>query len=71
MKIKFNNQIYNEKAIKTAVSAYNKIAKIKVQKTRSYYLVNIKNAKSCFKQVLKDEFSNYVLGLTKKCLFLT
>ena len=67
-RLKFNSQIYSEDALKKAVCDYAQIADINIKKSRGYYLVNIKNIKPEIRSAIKDEFANYVLGLTKKCL---
>lgn len=65
--LKFNTKIYKKEAIKEAISAYSHLAKFTINNTKNYIRVKIDNANSEFKNILRNEFSNYVLGMTKKC----
>lgn len=66
--LKFNNKIYRKKAVKEAISAYSHLAKFRVCDSGSYLKVKIDAKDSKDKVMLADEFVNYVLGATKKCL---
>lgn len=66
--LRFNAQVYKKKAIQDAISAYAHLAKFKVSKiTKDYIKVKIENIDSKVKDIFVDEFSNYVLGMTKRC----
>jgi len=66
--LRFNTQIYKKEAIREAISAYMHLAKFKVKDNKDYIKVKIENMNPKVKNILMDEFSNYVLGMTKKCL---
>lgn len=66
--IRFNTKIYKKGAIEEAISVYSHLAKFKVKDKKDYIEVKIEDIDSEVKGILSDEFSNYVLGLTKKCL---
>jgi len=69
MVIKFNSKIYPENVLKRAILDYAKIADIIVTKEGIYNFAKIRGVKQKeVSVVIKDEFANYVLGLTKKCL---
>jgi hypothetical protein len=68
MEIKLNTKIYKEKAIKQAISSYSHIARFKVKNNKNYINISIDNIEANFKDILADEFVNYVLGMTKTCL---
>jgi len=65
--LKFNTRIYKKEAIQETISAYSSLAKFKIKDAKDYTEVKIDHIESEFKNVLADEFSNYVLGMTKKC----
>jgi len=66
--LKFNTKIYKEEVIKKAVSAYSHLARFSFINSKGYIKVKIEKVDSSVKNVLLDEFANYVLGKTKKCL---
>ncbi len=66
--VRFNTRIYKEKAILEAIKVYSKIADFFLVREEDYIKVYIKNIPPEFSKTLKDEFCNYVLGITKKCL---
>lgn len=68
MIIRLNSKIYSKKAIKNAVDMFKKLASFKINEDKPYYTVYINTDNPAIKKVIKDEFVNYVLGLTKKCL---
>ena len=61
--IKFNKDIYNLKAIEKAIEEYKNLAAIQVKAGKDYFEVKMDNIDSEVKNVIKDEFANYVLGL--------
>jgi hypothetical protein len=66
--LKFNKSIYNKEAIKQAVSAYSAHAKFTLTSDKEHIKVRISRADPLVKNIIGDEFGNYVLGVTKKCL---
>ena len=65
MTIKFNKNFYNIEAIKKGITAYKKLADFEIKEKKNFVEVTIKNIDKDFKNVLTDEFSNYVLAKTK------
>ena len=65
--LKFNTKIYKKEAVREAVSAYSSLAKIKIEETKDYIEIRIDHIDCKFKGLLADEFSNYALGMAKKC----
>ncbi len=61
--IKFNNKIYKLEAIKRALEEYKSLAKFSLKENDDYIEVEIDEIDQEVKNVLKDEFANYVLGL--------
>ena len=67
--VKLNSRIYPEAAIQRAVKDYLRVMQLAVIKKPTYYQISIpKKANSSNSGVILKEFTNYVLGLTKKCL---
>lgn len=66
--LKFNSQIYKKEAVQKAILAFSSLAKFKIKDTKDYVEVKIDHIAPKFKDTLADEFSNYVLGMTKRCL---
>lgn len=67
-KLKFSRKIYKQAAIKKAVSAYVDLARFDLHSGKNYFEIAITPVNVKSPNVLIDEFSNYVLGMTKKCL---
>ena len=65
MTIKFNKNFYNIEAIKKAIRTYQKLANFEIKEKKNFVEVTIKNIDKDLKNVLTDEFSNYVLAKTK------
>lgn len=66
--LKFNTQIYKKKAIQKAITDYSHFARFGAKNNKDYIKVNVTHIDPEVKTVLVDEFANYVLGMTKKCL---
>lgn len=64
-KIKLNKRIYSLKAIQQAIEAYKHLTKFSLHQDARYYNVIIYNIAADFKNILKDEFTNYVLAIVK------
>jgi hypothetical protein len=60
--IKFNKQIYNRSSIVCAMKAFKKVASFKLSGNRSYYIVKISKVSSDAKNLVRDEFCNYVIS---------
>jgi hypothetical protein len=60
--IKLNKKFYNLKAVKETVKVYKKLANFDIKESRSEIKINLKNADSDIKNVIEDEFCNYVLS---------
>jgi hypothetical protein len=60
--IELNKKFYNLKAVKETVKAYKKLANFDIKESRSEIKINLKNADSDIKNVIEDEFCNYVLS---------
>jgi len=65
MIIKFNKNFYNLEAVKRGIGAYKKLADFNINEKRDFIEITIKNIDKDFKDILLDEFSNYVLAETK------
>jgi len=67
--IKFNTKIYKKKAIQEAVSAYSHLANFTLKETAGFIKVKIEKidrVNSGIKNIIADEFANYVLGWNKR-----
>jgi len=65
--VRFNTKIYKREAIKKTLSAYSSLADFILRERRDYIDVEIWNPVSQSGNILADEFSNYALGMVKKC----
>lgn len=63
--IKFNKNLYNLKAIKSAIKEYQKLADFNLSQKGNYIQVELKNIDKEIRQIIKDEFCNYILSLMK------
>ena len=66
--LRFNKNLYKKCVIDTSITAYQGLAEFKVMEEKSYLKVKIEGITPGLKDILPDEFSNYVLTLTKRCL---
>lgn len=66
-KLRFNNRIYKKEAIQEAISVYSHLAKFSLAQSKSYFEVRMEKMSADVKNIIADEFANYVLGETKKC----
>ena len=64
--VNFHKKLYNPKAIKSAVNQYQDWADFNVAQKGNYIRVELKNIDKDVKEVIKDEFCNYVLFESKK-----
>lgn len=65
--INFNSKLYSLRAIKEAATAYANHAEFKIIRGKKYINVRISKLRPGYNTILADEFSNYVLGVTKRC----
>lgn len=68
MEIKFDKNIYNKKGLENAIQAYQELAKIEFLETDNVFVVKISNIDEEVKDVIVDEFCNYLLFETVRCL---
>lgn len=66
MTLRFNKKIYSQSAIKQAINDYSHLANFEFNQNKNYFLIEVKKIKPELKNVLGDEFSNYLLSLMKK-----
>ena len=65
MTINFNRNFYNLKSIEKAILDYKGLADFDMEVGKENVKVNLKNIDSESRNVIKEEFCNYVLGLIK------
>lgn len=68
MEIKFDKNIYNKKGLENTIQAYKELAEIEFSETDNVFIVKINNIDEEVKDVIVDEFCNYLLFETVKCL---
>lgn len=66
MVIKFHKKLYKKKAIEAAIQDYEKLADFILKERSGYYELRIKKIDEDVKDIIKDEFSNYVLSLMRE-----
>lgn len=59
--IKFNRRIYKIKAIKSAIKEFKKLADFSLSQKENYIYVSLTNIDKDIKNIIKDEFCNFVL----------
>ncbi len=62
VKIKFSKKLYKAIAINEAIEAYDEVADFSFKKVGNALEVEIKNPDTDLKNIIKDEFCNYVLA---------
>ncbi|MDD2227342.1 MAG: HxsD-like protein [Clostridia bacterium] len=67
MEIKFFKKIYSKKGVDNAINAYSNLAQIKFVEDDSFYFITMENIDDEVRDIIKDEFCNYVLFETAKC----
>ncbi|MDD3032354.1 MAG: HxsD-like protein [Bacilli bacterium] len=68
MEIKFDKNIYNKKALENTIQAYKELANIEFSEVDNFYIVAMSNVDEEVKDLIGDEFCNYLLFETVKCL---
>ncbi|MGE5279680.1 MAG: HxsD-like protein [Deltaproteobacteria bacterium] len=66
--LKFSKRIYPKKAVRAAARAFASFGRFRIREKDGYYVVEVADAASPLTGEWRDEFGNYVLGMTKKCL---
>jgi len=61
--IKFNKHIYNLEAINQAIKEFKNLAEFSIKETNDFFEIKLDNINGEVKEIIKDEFANYVLGL--------
>lgn len=64
VQLRFNSKLYVRKSIQEALEAYEGYAEGTIAKDGLYYLVTLTILDEETRDVLADEFANYVLGET-------
>jgi len=64
--INFDKKLYKLKAVKSAIKEYQKLADFNLRQKGNYFQVELKNIDKGVKQIIKDEFCNYVLFKSKE-----
>jgi len=64
--IKFNNKIYPEKAVLLSIEAFKHLAHFQIKQKDDYFIVTLTQINPAVKNIIKEEFSNYVLAKTKQ-----
>lgn len=65
VELKFHQAIYPEKALEETMRAYREFAHFELRTDGHYFLLSLKNKSDLEDELLKDEISNYALGLAK------
>jgi len=65
MTINFNRNFYNLKSIEKAIRDYEGLADFDIEVGKKNIKVDLKNIDPESRNVIKEEFCNYVLGLIK------
>lgn len=63
--VKFDKRIYKPEVIKKAIEDYSELADISFKDNKSFCEVEFDNITKEFRDVIIDEFANYVLALNK------
>ena len=64
-KVKLNKHFYPKQAVKQAIKAYSQFASMKLEEQGEYYCVDIHETNVKHKNLIKEEFANYALALSK------
>lgn len=61
--IKFNQKLYSEKAVKSAIKAYGALVNFRFKKEKNYFVAEVNDIDSSDLEIIKGEFCNYVLSV--------
>jgi hypothetical protein len=64
--LKLNIHIYKKKAIYETICAFSHLGKMTLTTDSEYYRIKLTGPSQINRKLLFDEFSNYVLGATKR-----
>jgi hypothetical protein len=64
--MQFNKNIYKREAIESTIRAFRKIATFRFSENEHYYIVKIEKSLHETRNILKDEFCNYVISATNE-----
>ena len=64
--IKFNKNFYNLKAIKVTAQAFQGLADLEISSGKKEVRVKLKNIHPQVREVIREEFCNYVLAMMKE-----
>lgn len=64
--INFNKQIYSRTALEVAVLAFAELAKFTLRENDKYFLVEIDDIDVEVREIIAEEFANYVLVKMRK-----
>ena len=67
VEIKFSSKIYNKNNIKKAVEDFSHLASFKIVQKNGYFSIEITDIDKNFTDIIKYEFSNYLLDLNRTC----
>ncbi len=65
IRIKFHKELYPVAAIKKAIKDFEEVARMLFEKQKEYYLVSIDNPKIGNELLVRNNFINYVLILSR------
>jgi hypothetical protein len=65
LKIRFHKDLYPAIAIKKVIADFRRVTPVEIKEKKDYYLVTIDNPGAGKELVLKGEFLNYALMLTR------
>lgn len=68
MEIKINKNIYNKESVKKTIQAYTSLAKIDFSEEANFFIIKMDNVNEEVKDIIQDEFCNYLLFESGKCL---
>ena len=68
MEKKINKNIYRKDCIEKVVETYRQLADINIIDQENFCIIKIEKVDSKYKNIIKDEFCNYLLFEVKKCL---
>ena len=63
--IRFNKKIYPDKAVLSSMEAFKHLARFQVKQEGDYIIVTLSQINPAVKNIVKEEFSNYVLAKIK------
>lgn len=68
MEIKANKNIYTKKGIEETIKAYEHLGKIVLEENKNYFIIKLRDIDGKIEKIFQDEFCNYLLFESGKCL---